>query len=82
MTKIQEQENAIEDLIKTVDKHVREIDRLNKVLKLNGEECLAAGHILGMACRNPDEEFTVEDRFMLRIAGNCLVRIINQQEAQ
>jgi hypothetical protein len=59
----------------------KEIDRLNKVLKLNELECMAGGFCRGMATRQ-DLPLTNFDRKLLEVAGRCIGRIINQKEAE
>jgi hypothetical protein len=58
-----------------------EIERLEKVLKLTAEECLAGGFVRGLAQRR-GITMENEERKMLAIAGKCIGRIMNQQEAK
>lgn len=61
-----------------------EIDELRhqlNVLKLTPEECLSGGFVRGLTLRN-DLELSEFDRRMLQIAGECIARIINHQEAK
>jgi hypothetical protein len=59
-----------------------EIERLQNVLKLTDEECLVGGFCRGIAIRKENEPLTEFDREMLTIAGKCIARIINHQEAK
>jgi hypothetical protein len=59
-----------------------EIERLQNVLKLTDAECMAGGFCRGIAIRKENEPLTEFDREMLTIAGKCIARIINQQEAK
>jgi len=59
----------------------KEIDRLNKVLKLTAMECLAGGFCRGLPHR-PGIPLDKHERNMLETAGKCIARILNQQEAE
>jgi hypothetical protein len=58
-----------------------EIERLNKVLKLTNVECVAGGFVQGLAIR-PYMSLDDYDKEMLVVAGKCIARIINRQEAK
>jgi hypothetical protein len=58
-----------------------EIDRLHNVLKLTDEECLSGGFANGLAFR-PYTSLDGYDRKMLVVAGKCIARILNRQEAK
>lgn len=61
------------------DHWIDEIERLERVLKLTPDECLAGGFCRGMANR---KSLNKTDREILTVAGKCIQRILNQQEAE
>lgn len=65
-----------------VEMLVKENERLEKVMKLTPNECLAAGYVMGMAFRDKPHILDDKDREMLKVAGHCLGRIINRLEAE